>query len=122
MISICAPTFDLAGQLLLPGTLMADPPGQSRRVTRTATLDGGVSLADMGFSHGDRTVSLVARCTLGQEERARYLQRQYPLLMLAIREGVFLGAISSLSVSNGQLRMNFLVSEKLTEETDGDNS
>lgn len=117
MISISAPTFDLNGSLLLTRVFKSDLDSGSRRVTRTATLDGGVALADMGYAHGDRTLRLVAGgVTRETVEQAAYLQRNYPLLLVATMEGVFLGAIESLSVRGGDLSLNYLVKEKLTEE------
>jgi hypothetical protein len=117
MISISAPVFDLDGNLLIARVSNSDLDSGSRRVTRTATLDGGVSLADMGYAHGDRTLRIVAeKATREMVDQAAYLQRNYPLLLVATTEGVFLGAIESLAVRGGDLSLNYLVKEKLTEE------
>jgi len=116
MISISAPTFDLDGSLLLRGSARSDLFSQSRRVSRTATLDGGVYLDDMGFTHGDRTLRITVKAdSLKTIDALAYLHRTYAQLMVATIEGVFLGAISQISVTNGDIIITYLVKEKLTE-------
>ena len=116
MIGLSTPTFDLDGSVLLLKTESSDLTSTSRRVTRSATLDGKVSLADMGFSHGDRTLSILAQSiTKAKEASVFYLQENYPLLLLTCAEGAFVGTIDGMSRNESELNISFLVKEKLME-------
>jgi hypothetical protein len=117
MVSIASPSFDLLGNLLLSKTNLSEDKNQFRRVSRTATLDGGSSIQDLGFSHSDRTIRIISdRASDDNLDTAQYLQINYPLVTLANNEGVFLTAIESIDILNGQLVLTCLVKEKLTED------
>ena len=57
MISLCAPTFDISGQLI-SATGRAILLNASRRANRVATLDGSAVLVDSGWSAADLTYQL----------------------------------------------------------------
>jgi hypothetical protein len=117
MVSISPPTFDIVGPLLIQEDATSNMVSESRRVSRTATLDGGVAISDMGYAHGDRTFQIkIKNATRELIEKASYLHRNYPYLILANYEGVFLGAVASLALRNGELSITYLVKEKLTED------
>lgn len=87
------------------------------RISRTATLDGGSVITSSGCSHSDRTIEIVASgISSAQEAILRRMTMQAVLVQLANTEGVFTGAISRLSCKNGELKLTFLVKEKLTED------
>jgi len=54
MISICAASYDINGQLVSPGG-QAILQSAGRRARRVATLDGSAVLQDQGWSAGDLT-------------------------------------------------------------------
>lgn len=114
-ISISAPTYDIQGSVMFSLDPDSELVGETRRVSRRATLDGGVAITDQGFSHGDRTFrvrkSNVSRSIL---DRLRRLQRTYSLLNISVPDGVFRGVIESLSAPEGELRMTILIKEKLS--------
>lgn len=117
MISFSAVSFDLNGQVILQHTEASDVFAQSRRVSRAETLDGGVSLSDLGFTHGDRTLGIRSNnVSQSTHESISYLQRTYPQLLISIHEGLFLGAIENINIRNGVLFIRYLVKEKLTAE------
>lgn len=114
MISFSTPAFDLAGSVILIRTERSDIQNTSRRVSRSATLDGSVSISDLGFTDGDRTFRIKAtRISAEIYEAMAYIQQNYPLVMISTERGIFLGAIENLSVSRGVLRATYLVKEKL---------
>ena len=116
MIYLAAPTFDLSGLLALPRGRLDDPLDLSRRVSRTATLDGGAELTDLGFTHADRTLRvMVPHVTRADAERAAYLLENYPTLMVATAAGLFLAAPEGMSVRGGTLNLTLLVTEKLSD-------
>lgn len=114
-ISISAPTYDLQGNVMFRFDPDSELVGETRRVSRRATLDGGVAITDQGFSHGDRTFRIrktnISRAVL---ERLRWLQRTYSTLNISVPDGAFRGVIQSLSVVEGELRLNILIKEKLS--------
>jgi hypothetical protein len=115
-ICLSSPTYDPAGSVWLTVDQAATKFEEcQRRVSRTATLDGGCSIFDNGFSHADRTIPIgFLDMTMAQEDSLRYLFQTYPLLHLAIPHGFLLGAIERMTVSNGKATISFLVKEILS--------
>ena len=89
MISFNAPTYNPIGSLYYaqePENLFS----AQRRATVTATLDGGSSVYDTGYSVSDRTVRVkIKRPTVAQIEALAYLIELYPRLIVSTRAGCF---------------------------------
>lgn len=90
MISFSAPLYDPFGTLILykePYELYS----AKRRSTVTATLDGGVSVYDTGYSVADRTIKVnVDPATLDQIGAIAYMIESYSQLIVSTRAGCFL--------------------------------
>lgn len=90
MTAIITPIdFDPAGALTIRNDQDSDPGEWARRVSRVATMDGGVAVNDFGFSEGDRTVVIRWRCTEAQEARAQAILQTHQLVRLTMRRGCF---------------------------------
>lgn len=87
--------------------------GIARRVSRTATLDGGAIIADYGYTDADRTLTVEGIMTFEQYQQLGEMVGIYPLLTLACREGLFQGAIQTMSRTADGARFTFLVGERL---------
>lgn len=86
-----------------------------RRVSRTATLDGGCSVYDGGFSDSDRDIQVeVMSPEKALFDALGYLCRTYALLVICTEDGAFLAAPDVCQLSGSKLRFNFLVKEKLS--------
>jgi hypothetical protein len=115
-ICLSSPSYDPAGTVWLT----VDPAATKfeecqRRVSRTATLDGGCLIFDNGYSDSDRTIAIgFLDMTTAQEDSLRYLFQTYPLLYLAAPAGFFLGAIERMTINNGKGTISFLVKENLS--------
>lgn len=91
MIGLSSITVDTAGSLVIVtagiGTKYRDV---SRRVTRTATLDGGCAIYDNGFSDSDRDISVnitnASRTIVDFIER---LIRLYSRIVITTDDGAF---------------------------------
>ncbi|MDF1577671.1 MAG: hypothetical protein P1P81_04405 [Desulfobulbales bacterium] len=115
MIVISAITADPAGSVKLgEDSSRSNLRNLPRRVTRTATLDGGVVITDSGLSHGDRTLTIVAPADKTAAAALTYIHENYTLIHLATEDGFFSGAIKSLSIKNGETALSVLVKEKLS--------
>ena len=115
MISISARVFDPAGSLLIRNH---DPDLESaeRRVTRTATLDGSVTVTDTGQSDGDRTINVVAlRATAAMVETARRFVQLYPLVTVALADGCFIAVPRDYSTRRDALNISLLITERVSE-------
>jgi len=115
LISLSAPLFDLAGTLTLTARADNYLGAITRRVNRTATLDGAVYVEDRGFADGDRDPEFdCPNTTLADYERAAYLQRTYPRLYLSTPDGVFVAALRRLAVSDGStLILTLMIIERI---------
>ena len=101
MVAIIAKTFDLSGVLSL-GKVRQTAPEVTRRVSRTKTIDGGVTIQDSGSSQGDRTFVLnIDSIDKVTADKATYLTENYSELYLATEEGYFIGVIERFYIKTG---------------------
>ena len=114
MISISTITANTAGNVILDEHPNSEIHRGSARVSRTATLDGGVVLTHSGFSHGDRTLRIKARVDQDQADAIWVLHTTETLLVVAVKDGVFYCAIQDLQLDNGDCRITILIKEKLS--------
>ncbi|SEM55641.1 hypothetical protein SAMN04489760_1222 [Syntrophus gentianae] len=104
------------------GALIVDPLPEdtqirenTRRLTRTKTLDGGVVITDSGFSHGDRTFDLAIASTPALWSFLWSLFQNSSWITVTTDEACFLAKMEDLKERNGKITMKILVSEVLTE-------
>jgi hypothetical protein len=86
---------------------------KTARVSRTATLDGGVYINHSGIADGDRTLRIQSVISRSQEDILEYMYATQTFIIVAISDGVFEGAIETLNSKNGILKMNILVKSRL---------
>lgn len=113
LIGLASTTYLENGAVML---LMSDDPGQrsgARRISRTKTLDGGVSISDSGFSDGDRTLMLRMQTTETLWARLWTLFCNAPALTLTCDEGCFLAAARNLTEKKGTITMEIYFNRKL---------
>lgn len=113
MITLCRTLVDTNGSIdfyELPSTDFGEI---AARVSRQATLDGGAVITHYGVSHADRTFRIEARVNSTQKTALEYLHFLNEDLILGCSEGLFLGAISTMSTAVTPFTMTFLVKEKL---------
>jgi hypothetical protein len=119
MIAIATQTYDLEGARVFRNTDrsrdMKNRRGE-RRVSRTATLDGGCLIADMGYSDGDRTITVEEpEADVAAVDFARYIIEHYNTVAVATEDGAYAAAPESYDVQDGILTISFLVAEKLSD-------
>jgi hypothetical protein len=115
LCTICAPEFDLDGVVKLRLVSDVEPSETRRRVSRIATLDGGVAINDFGFSDGDRTLLLRwAPESRQQHDDIERMVQLYPLLQVALRSGVYLAAPESYQPGSDESTLRLLVKQKLS--------
>ena len=115
-IGISTPAADAAGArilYLLPASRSSLDAG-TRRVTRTATLDGGAVTYDAGYSVSDLTWSLSVRATsVTIGAFLAYLVKTYSLIRIATDAGVFDASPRAWRVEDGQATLEALVMEQI---------
>lgn len=110
-LSISTQTADPFGSITLEIDATATNLGDtSRRVSRVATLDGGASIIDGGYTVADRTITVDLT---GQDRETvdtlRYLFQTYSELVVLTEEGAFLATPERIT-SGTSPRMTLLVS------------
>ena len=104
MISLCAPTFDIDGQLLSPSGIALQQPA-SRRSELVPVLDlaVGAVLVDGGWSPTDLKYKLETSDLSPADFRRLFLMvATYPTLILSCEDGCFLALLSRVNYRNGQ--------------------
>ena len=96
-IGIASTIFDTSGNLYIEGSSL-DPAdtlknnSRERRFSRTATLDGGVSVYDTGYAPGDRDMSVkVSAPAKDIPEFFFYICETYNLILIMTEDGAFTG-------------------------------
>ena len=84
----------------------------SPRVSRSATLDGGAVIENLGYSDGDREISIISEVDSEKEIRLQSMVRDELYLVVSTRDGVFYGAIDSLTIDRGSLKIKILAQER----------
>lgn len=110
LICINPPVYDPDGDLRLAISGDTDLEAITRRVSRTATLDGGAVLTDTGYSAADRTF-LVNLPGISSEDSARLRRwvRDFATLIVATEESVFEAAPEQFTYSDGTAQLKLLV-------------
>jgi len=116
MIGISSLTFDINGsQVFQSISSNSQLNNISRRVSRRATLDGGVSINDNGFSHGDRTFIIVFKnVKKATVDFLVSLFQTYSLIALSTDEGVFEVAPETLTQNNNEVTIRLLANRILS--------
>jgi hypothetical protein len=92
----------------------SDTRSRARRVTRTATLDGGAVINDGGLSEADRTMSLTLRTVTAEDAVALEQIAQYAPCLLALDHGLYEGYVDAFAFNGPRAaRISFLVSRRV---------
>jgi hypothetical protein len=115
-IVLSSRVFDPLGYLPLKVRANSVVFDKTRRISRSATLDGGAYITDFGYTDSDRTLTFIAnKLTPTQQESVEYFLRTYAEIGVATYDGFFTGALSGSSIRNGEMRLTFLVKERLSD-------
>jgi len=113
MISICAPTYDPSGVVLLTDHRVSAPYEGSRRGAITATLDGGVAVYDAGYSVSDRTLKAsIPSPSKSILETLQYLVAYYSQVIVCCEIGCF-SCVLSFAMNNATLSINMRIIRQL---------
>lgn len=97
MIGLSANIFDLQGARIFRAAELDDRKAnenyrRERRVSRTATLDGGVAVYDTGYAPGDRDLIIkVPRASREIADFLAYLVKTYNEITVTTAESAFCG-------------------------------
>lgn len=119
LVAFEAAVFDPLGAIVIEARPDSQLDTSTRRVTRTATLDGNSAIVDMGYSPADATLKISANLTQQQEATLLRLMRVYPEVIATTDGGCFLGVIDDMrKQSNGTHSIQFLVQRALSLTAD----
>lgn len=101
-----------------PPLLRLDPASDTRtlarRLTRTATLDGGAVVVDGGYCVADRTFTLAIRGLTPAETDALEAIAAYPECVLSLATGCYRGVVQGLTLNGGETaRVTFFVAGRM---------
>ncbi len=116
IVSICAALFDYAGDYLVNADVDDSEFSHiARRVSRTATLDGGAVIVDNGYTAGDATFLLVIR-DIDDATRLGLmaLVQRHSSITVSVKENIFSGVVEKLE-DKDKMKIRFLVNEQLNE-------
>lgn len=115
-VSLCSVLFDLTGDVVLNASEDSDFAFLSRRLTRTATLDGGAVIVDNGYTAADGTIKIIVEPS--QNSIDIYAQvagiiKQFGVVTVSNADGIFLAAIESVTNAKTTLTINLLIKSQL---------
>lgn len=109
-ISLSTQTFDPNGSIYLKFDAKSADQDFTRRVSRTATMDGGCTYDDLGFSWSDVDLNLrFTSLSEAQENQLAYLAKTYGVLTAVTRHGAFKTLVESYSFKEGLAELKLLI-------------
>lgn len=111
-VGVSAIGFDLDGDAVLPQDTEQDKENRSggRRVTRTATLDGGAIVYDTGYAAADR--EMVISTHLEYLQWLRRMSQLYSKVTLTTEEGAFRGVPERFRIRDNRAELVVLITEE----------
>jgi hypothetical protein len=114
IVQIASKLFDPVGVLVIETLSGTNDSPVSRRLSKVATLNGGVAVNDGGFSHGDREITFEYRAkNKNQDTIARRLVELHARVLVSTDEGVFDCVPLRFSPDTERRRFTFSVIEKV---------
>ncbi len=113
MVILTPVLFDLDGSLCLTETPGSDLYTQTRRMSKRARLDGGVSIYDGGVSEGDKTLTVVSKASESQLRHAIRMQKLYNRITISIPTGVYVGLIERVAYITPLLTLTVSIERRI---------
>ena len=111
--------FDPVGVVGLEALPGSDLSASTRRVTRTATLDGQAVIIENGYTAADSTLAMDAALTEPEARTLEHLMQIYPEIIATTPEGCYLGVIESVRQGrDGGTTISFLIQRTLTHRSE----
>ena len=108
--------FDPVGSLALEALPGSDLSASTRRVTRTATLDGQAVIIDNGYTSADSTLAVEAWLSEPEVQRLQHLIQVYPEIIASTPDGCYLGVIDSVRQGgDGRTQITYLIQRTLAQ-------
>jgi hypothetical protein len=113
MISISAKTFYPSANIVL-FNYQSNRQTRQRRITRTATLDGGVSVIDGGCADGDRDITLSAMVTKAQADILETIQRNNSRVTICQEDGAYDGALQKVGWTGNKIDLTLMIISRVS--------
>jgi hypothetical protein len=108
-------TFDLDGAVALEILGDSDLGSSTRRVTRVATLDGGVAVNDFGYAAADKTILLRwVPASKDDADKIKRLVELYAQLYLSVDGNLYIVAPRQMLINQGVHELSLLVIQKVS--------
>jgi len=112
MISISTATASINGNVIINNTSSSRLKEKTARVTRTATLDGGVYINHSGYTDGDRTLHIKEKISKNIETKLNNIFELYNSVIISLDDGCYDGVIDRMTSENGNLNMTIMIKQK----------
>lgn len=113
-VTICSELFDLDGIAILPSSTPVDVDA-ARRLSRTATLDGGCWISDQGPTPSDETVTVsVTAPSLALIASVRHIVATHATVVVTFPSGVYRAVIQRVQADASALRVTLLITARLS--------
>ena len=113
-ITLESTVFDPVGVISLEALPGSDLSASTRRVTRTATLDGNAVIIDNGYTSADSTLAIEAWLSEVEVQRLQHLIQVYPEIIASTPDGCYLGVIDSVRQGgDGRTQISYLIQRTL---------
>lgn len=109
IVTLCARSYDPLGAVELRGAVVHNPE-VSRRVTRTATLDGGCAIYDGGSTVADATLKITLKNPSAElADSVMRLFEIWPRVSVSLPAGCYEAAPELAQMSDGKLVLSLLL-------------
>lgn len=115
LYAIASTTADVLGHVLVNATPGVTETEIGRRLSRIATLDGGATVVDAGFSDADRVIELSwVPPSVEYEDNMLRMMRTYSSLVVSAPSGVFTAAPELYKPGSDRSTLRLLITARLS--------
>lgn len=115
-IYLASMTFDPLGFIEIDARPTTDAGAIRRRISRAATLDGGVAINNFGMTDADRTALIRFERSAELEGLTNRLFRLYAFATLSMRDGFYRVALESIALEGNDCVMTLMILERLNAD------
>lgn len=115
LVALSTVDWDPDGHITIDATPDTTEGAARRRITRSATLDGGAVFNDFGFADADRTITIKWEPNRAIDDAVERMVELHGRIVVSVGKGVYLAAPELYQPGTDQSSLRLLVAAKLSE-------
>ena len=112
-VTIAATEFDLDGVVSVYAMRNTETSEYTRRFNKTPTLDGGVAVADFGFTEGDTVKTIEFKQDEETERLLKHIIKYHATVNVSTKDGFYVATLASFELGDELATLELSINEKI---------